>query len=428
MYTLLGIFKLLILFPYMGINVTGLLMEVSLQINSLVILLASFLVLGMALFIGLLQHKEQTSRYLIILLFLNCVIAWIFVSMQEGWVTSKPMVAWVSLQMLQGPFLYFYVRSLVHLEFRWRLQDSYHFIPAVCFAWLWLLQVQDPFLLSVSCPDAGMCSQQYESRFVHRLATWLSIFIYGYGALRLLPIYMNRMKHHYSALQGLKLTWLKCLIWCFIVLAAMAVLLDVLRYSGVSSWLYGGVLQAWGPIILIVFIAGFSMRQRHISLQMQADHLSLFYQPEPVQSELRNTDDASLKQSNEAAAQVDVPQQKYQSSGLDEHLAAQLWRALTELMEQQQWYLKHGLKVADLANELAVPVNYVSQAINGYGEQSFYDWVNQYRLNHAVRLLADGELKVVDIAEASGFASQSSFYEHFKHTYKMTPKQYQKTL
>jgi len=123
-----------------------------------------------------------------------------------------------------------------------------------------------------------------------------------------------------------------------------------------------------------------------------------------------------------------VPQQKYQSSGLDEHLAAQLWRALTELMEQQQWYLKHGLKVADLANELAVPVNYVSQAINGYGEQSFYDWVNQYRLNHAVRLLADGGLKVVDIAEASGFASQSSFYEHFKHTYKMTPKQYQKTL
>lgn len=414
-------------FPSTGITVTRVLMEVSLQINSLIILLASFLVLGMALFIGLLQHKEQTSRYLIILLLLNCLVAWIFVAVNEAWVTSKPMQAWMSLQMLQGPFLYFYVRSLVHLEFKWRVQDGFHFLPAVLLALLWLVQVHIPSLLSLPCPDTSLCSSEYESRFVHRLATWLSIFIYGYWALRFLPVYMNRMKHHYSALQGLKLTWLTCLIWCFIILAAMAAFLDVLRYSGVSSWLYGGVLQAWGPIILIVFIAGFSMRQRHISLQIQADHPSLFYQPEPTLPSRTGDDDPDSKQPNGVLTQGQMQLPKYQSSGLDEQLAAQLWVALTELMEQQ-WYLKHGLKVADLASELAVPVNYVSQAINGYGKQSFYDWVNQYRLNHAVSLLADGGLKVADIAEASGFASQSSFYEHFKHRYKMTPKQYQKSL
>jgi AraC-like DNA-binding protein len=378
------------------------------------ILLATFLLLGMTLVIALFQPKEQTTGSLSALLILTCVISWIFVGMRETWISSEEMVAWVSLQMLQGPLLYIYVRSQILPREAWKASVLLHLLPALFMAGLWIIQVQYHALLSLPCPAESQCSDYYEKRFIHRLATWVSIMTYGYYSLQLLPQYIARIKNHYSALQGLRLTWLKCLIWCFILLAMMAVMLDVFRYRGFVYWLSGSFLQAWGPILLMLFIAGFSMGQRNINRQMGTDDLSMFYQPVPS--------DFLDKKGGDHRTHV-----KYQSSGLDHGLAEQLWKTLTQLMHDDTLYLKHGLKIADVAAQLSMPVNYVSQAINSHGKQSFYDWVNQYRLNHAVHLLEDDGLKMVDIAEASGFASQSSFYGNFKQRFNMAPRQYRQS-
>ncbi len=396
-----------------GLRLSELELQVTLQLNSLIILLTSFLLLGMALFIGLFQLHGQTTRHLLALLVLNCVISALLVSMRESWLNSQEAVMWLSLQMLQGPFLYAYVRSLVSQPIVMTPVQLLHFLPASLFAVLWLIQIQYPNLLSLPCPQASLCSAQYESRFVHRLAAWVSIFLYGYYALRLLPAYIHTIKNHYSALHGLKLTWLRWLIWCFIAITLVAALLDGLRYSGIPLWLYGGVLQAWGPIMLMFFIAGFSIRQRNINQQMGLDNLSVLHQ---------SSEQASAGNKQQAPEQH--AQTKYQSSGLMQEQAQQLWLELGRLMESEHLYLKHGLKIADVADALSIPSNYVSQAINSEGQCSFYDWVNEYRLKHALTLLAQPTLKVVDIALASGFSSQSSFYGNFKQRFNMTPRQY----
>ena len=59
----------------------SLLIPISLQLNSLVALLASFLLLGMALFIGVFQLDNRASRFLLGLIVLNSVLAWLFVGM-----------------------------------------------------------------------------------------------------------------------------------------------------------------------------------------------------------------------------------------------------------------------------------------------------------------------------------------------------------
>lgn len=390
----------------------SLLIPISLQLNSLVVLLASFLLLGMALFIGVFQLDNRVSRFLLGLIVLNSVLAWLFVGMGEQWTTGEHLITWISLQMLQGPLLLGYVSSQVQPNFKWKKRYLLHALPMIVMLIVWQWQLTSPDSLRFVCPESSGCSQLYEMRLLHRVAIWASIMAYSIWALGLLPAYIRRIKDQFSALEGLRLIWLKWLIGGFLSLTVFAMLLDILKYWGMDSKLYGGYLQAWGPILLMLFMTGFSVRQRRINAQLGADE-GVFYQ--------------ASANSKESAVSTQPDILKYQSSGLDVDLIQQLWDQLDDTMKCNSLYLRQGLKLADVANELGVSGNYVSQAINGIGEQSFYDWVNQYRLEHAQRLLKESSLSVTDIAEASGFASQSSFYSHFKQRFAMTPRQYRQS-
>ena len=315
--------------------------------------------------------------------------------------------------MLQGPLLLGYVRSQVQPNFKWKKRYLLHALPMIVMLVVWQWQLTSPDSLRFVCPESSGCSQLYEMRLLHRVAIWASIMAYSIWALGLLPAYIRRIKDQFSALEGLRLIWLKWLIGGFLSLTVFAMLLDILKYWGMDSKLYGGYLQAWGPILLMLFMTGFSVRQRRINAQLGADEKGVFYQ--------------ASANSKESAVSTQPDTLKYQSSGLDVDLIQQLWDQLDDTMKCNSLYLRQGLKLADVANELGVSGNYVSQAINGIGEQSFYDWVNQYRLEHAQRLLKESSLSVTDIAEASGFASQSSFYSHFKQRFAMTPRQYRQS-
>lgn len=384
---------------------------IALQLNSLVVLLTSFMLLGMALFIAFLQIAQPVSRFLLGMLLLNCVLAWLFVGVRENWSLPDEARAFLSLQMLHGPLLMGYVMSQTHPQFQWKAVYWLHGLPALIMGVVWFIQLHYPQVLRVDCPDTLVCHPFYEMRFIHRAGAWVSAIIYAALSLRLLPEYLARIKNEYSALEGLRLTWLTMLIWCFMGLAILAGLMDVGKYLGWLDIIYGGYLQAWGPILLTVFLCGFAIRQRLIQIRLDAPGSIDFYQGPNINTKSETPNETSAK---------------YQSSGLDNELVETLWAQLNTLMHEQRLYLSHGLKIADVAQILSVPVNYVSQAINSQG-QSFYDWINHYRLQQAKALLVQGELRITDIAEESGFASQSSFYSHFKQATGMTPRQYRQS-
>jgi len=66
--------------------------------------------------------------------------------------------------------------------------------------------------------------------------------------------------------------------------------------------------------------------------------------------------------------------------------------------------------------------------LNDNLHQSFNDFVNSYRIEHAKTLLqGDTAMKMEDLAERSGFNSLSTFYTAFKKQTQLTPAKY-KTL
>ena len=104
---------------------------------------------------------------------------------------------------------------------------------------------------------------------------------------------------------------------------------------------------------------------------------------------------------------------------------AELMDRISGLMENERLYLNPELKVGDVADALGVSRNAVSACINSHQGCSFSQYVNDYRLQHAKRLLSETpEMKISAVGLESGFANERTFFRAFKSATDMTPKEW----
>lgn len=109
----------------------------------------------------------------------------------------------------------------------------------------------------------------------------------------------------------------------------------------------------------------------------------------------------------------------------------QLAQQLENLMRQEKLYINPKLKIADLAEHLHTPSYKLSYLFSQYLNQTFYDYVNDFRILEFKRLVSKGEYKLYSLnalMEKCGFTSRSSFFRHFKKHEGMTPNEYISSL
>ncbi|MGB6152325.1 MAG: helix-turn-helix domain-containing protein, partial [Pricia sp.] len=105
---------------------------------------------------------------------------------------------------------------------------------------------------------------------------------------------------------------------------------------------------------------------------------------------------------------------------------------ITELknyMSKEKPFLNAGLTVQKLANETGLPSKELSVLINQHLNQHFFDFVNGYRIENAMRILCDPakkDLTVLEILYEVGFNSKSSFNTAFRKHTGTTPTAYRK--
>jgi len=124
------------------------------------------------------------------------------------------------------------------------------------------------------------------------------------------------------------------------------------------------------------------------------------------------------------------PEQKYQSSSLDENNTRQLTSKLTSCMENEHPYLNADLKLPELADMLKVTPHMLSQVVNQEFGINFQQYLNSYRVRHAMEKLSAekfSHLTISSIALDSGFNSLSAFNAAFKKEAGLTPSQYRKS-
>jgi AraC-like DNA-binding protein len=128
-----------------------------------------------------------------------------------------------------------------------------------------------------------------------------------------------------------------------------------------------------------------------------------------------------------AAGEVlSVSVRKYEKSGLVKEEAELDIGRIDRFMKRDKPFLDAAISLPRLAELLGMPRNRLSQLLNEFMEQNFYDFLNEYRVEEAKRLLsgaseADG---ILDIAFDAGFNSKATFNSAFKRSTGMTPTEY----
>ncbi len=103
----------------------------------------------------------------------------------------------------------------------------------------------------------------------------------------------------------------------------------------------------------------------------------------------------------------------------------ELMERIIRLMEAEHPYLNPKLKLSDIADTLGVHRNTVSACINSQQGCTFSQFINDYRLRHAQKLLLETtDMKMYTVGMESGFANERSFFRSFKAATGLTPKEW----
>ncbi len=207
---------------------------------------------------------------------------------------------------------------------------------------------------------------------------------------------MNKMQwlYRFSVLQIV--AWLSVLIVCTVAI--------VLSPHPLTPAL---VMASYLPYAAVLyFLSGLSLWQERDGLANEQTHLA----------------DVQGRRSCE-------PVKKYQKQKLSDARANQLKVQLTDYMQEHRPYLDNELALTDLSEQLGVSPHQLSQLLNQHFQQSFYDFINEYRIEEIKRRLSDPSVQnetILSLALEAGFNSKATFNTVFKRKEKMTPSAYRR--
>ncbi len=210
--------------------------------------------------------------------------------------------------------------------------------------------------------------------------------------------YRNQLKNVFSNEQGKSLSWLSgvSLLIGFSWVYALIVLAfdDKLQFIGVSE---NGVLVLLVTIVWIICANGLRQRPGF--------------------------------EGNPPPTQVPTPQQPskaYERSALTSNDLAVIAQRLTLAITEDKAHLDPDLTLAKLSAIAREPSQYISQTLSQHLGTTFFDFINDARIDSAKHMLVETDQSVLDVALATGFNSRSSFYKAFKKFTDLTPNQYRK--
>lgn len=106
---------------------------------------------------------------------------------------------------------------------------------------------------------------------------------------------------------------------------------------------------------------------------------------------------------------------------------AEIFKQILLLVENKKHIENPDLSVSEIAKELGTNVLYVSQAINQHAGKTFSQFINEFRIEEARKLLLDknmAETSITEIGVHCGFSSSNTFFRQFKEITGLTPSQF----
>ena len=311
------------------------------------------------------------------------------------------------------PSIYLYHEALIS-DSSWRLRRSHFsyfagaliFLPLTIAIWVLPKKQFERLFFSDVTTNAASSTLMMESialAFFVAFCVWclLSIFVVLRIYQRTMR-YRQRLKQFFADETGKTLNWFLS-VTALIVVMWLYSLVVLLFDEGLSP--YG--FQATGiHLLLLAFvwiISANGLVQKAVMVEVDTTQLEV----EAVESQTK-------------------PQ--YERSALNQRHLSVIAGKLEKAIREEQMHLEADLNLTKLAKHVGEPAHYVSQTLSQQLDTTFFDFVNQARVEAAKAMLQESQSSVLDIALATGFNARSSFYKAFKHFTEMTPSQYRKQI
>jgi len=243
----------------------------------------------------------------------------------------------------------------------------------------------------------------------------------------------NQVERIFSNTESKYLDWLKFLAWGIItvwIISSVGMLLY--NFSGFKIPQYGGEAGNLALCGLIFLIGYFGVRQEDIFnfIKKEGSAISTQEITLNIETELSNDKTRLVGILSEEKPIPKVLNDKYKNSGLSRQKSLELFEALTTLMQDKKPYQESDLTLFTLAKQLKIHPNHLSQRINQYNNQNFFDYINEHRVNDVKEALLCAKYdnhSFLGIAHEFGFNSKASFNRAFKKFTGVTPSEFKKT-
>jgi AraC-like DNA-binding protein len=320
------------------------------------------------------------------------------------------------LPFLYGPLIYLYAVTAADRSRTFGRRDLLHFVP---FAVVVIVGLPIYFLSGaekVALYDGLTRGIVPREIVVENILKLVSGVVYTVATLVFLRRHRDQVKASYSSVERVNLRWLVRMGAAAAVIWLMAIVFQVLEAAGSVVGPGDDIIS----VAIAVFVYGIGymgLRQPEVFRFETAEH--------PIPVELRTS------ATEPVATDPEPPPPRYERSGLGEREAERLKVALMAAMEKQEPWRDSDLTLADLAEQLSTTPHKLSEVINSQIGQTFYDFVNGYRVREVQRRISAGEAKrftMLTLALDAGFASKSTFNVVFKKHTNQTPSGFREAV
>lgn len=309
--------------------------------------------------------------------------------------------SFISLLLLHGPFLFFYISALIDQKFKFSKEKLLHFSPFVLF---------NLFIFIASFfPELSQGIRLAHVKSADEIPLLFNIFLIltvlsGPFYFILSMVHFKKLDinifNFFSSHEHVNLNWLRKLVYIFGSLWTVLMIFATIHHIfHLFSWTFCAHGLALSLSAFIILIGYYGLKQKEIFIQY------------PDQ----NTDYETESK------------KKYTGFFLKETDIENYVNKLKHVMANEKPYLDANLSLPELANKLKIPSHHLSRVINEQFKVNFFDFVNQYRIEEVKARISNPEfqnLSLFGIALDSGFNTKSAFNRVFKKITGCTPSQY----
>ena len=353
----------------------------------------------LSVFVFLFLKPNHLANRIIAVWFVINALNFVGFLVPEG-LTTYLKIGFIPFLLLNGPIFYFYVLSSIRINFKFKWIHSIHLAPFFLFSFLRLFIYRE----SIS-PGFYFGAHMSFRVFIVYASIAASIAGYLVAVFVLLFQHKRNLKNYFSSTsKKITLDWVYFMMTVISVSYIFLFFIPLLGEASMDSekhifWFNQFNLALLGFLLLV-----FGLLQ------------PVIYHDKPV-----NPEEQKEKQ------QAD----KYVKSGLDEVQLETTANIILQYLETDKPFLNPDYNLEQMAQDLNITRQNISQTINEQIGKNFYLLVNEFRVSEFKKLLNDPKLKhltILGLALDAGFNSKSSFNRIFKEITGTTPSSFKREI